>query len=99
MKLNRKPTHPGTFFKEEILEERGISVTSAAKSLGITRKSLSEFTNGRSKCSHAMARRLAIASGTGVGFWIYMQAKLDAWEAEHMELDSEVMPLPNAKCA
>lgn len=99
MKLNRKPTHPGEFFKEEILDERGISVTSAAKSLGVTRKSLSEFINCRSKCSHAMARRLAIASGTGVGFWIYMQANLDAWEAENLELDSEVFPLPEAKIA
>lgn len=94
MRLNRKPTHPGEFFKEEILEERGISVTSAAESLGITRKSLSVFINGRSKCSHAMARRLAEATGTGVAFWINMQAKLDTWEAERMTLDSEVFPLP-----
>lgn len=94
MRLNRKPTHPGEFFKEEILEERGISVTSAAESLGITRKSLSAFINGHSKCSHKMARRLAEATGTGVAFWINMQAKLDTWEAERVTLDSEVSPLP-----
>lgn len=94
MRLNRKPTHPGEFFKEEILEERGISVTSAAELLGITRKSLSVFINGHSKCSHAMARRLAEATGTGVAFWINMQAKLDTWEAERITLDSEVFPLP-----
>lgn len=99
MKLNRKPTHPGEFFKEEILEERGISVTAAAQSLGVTRKSLSVFINGHSKCSHAMARRLAEATGTGVAFWINMQAKLDTWEAEHMVLDAEISPLPIAKIA
>ncbi|PKF48834.1 HigA family addiction module antitoxin [Enterovibrio nigricans] len=97
MKLNRKPTHPGEFFKEEILEERGISVTSAAQSLGVTRKSLSVFINGHSKCSHAMARRLAEATGTGVAFWINMQAKLDTWEAENMILESEVLPLSVAR--
>lgn len=99
MKLIRKPTHPGEFFKEEILEERGISVTAAAEALGITRKSLSVFINGHSKCSHAMARRLAEATGTGVAFWINMQAKLDTWEAENMTLDTEVFPLPITRVA
>lgn len=99
MKILRKPTHPGEFFKEEILEERGISVTLAASLLGITRKSLSSFINEHSKCSHAMARRLADATGTGVAFWINMQAKLDTWEAENMELEVRVTPLPLGKVA
>ncbi|WP_052703987.1 HigA family addiction module antitoxin [Vibrio nigripulchritudo] len=99
MKMNRKPTHPGEFFKEEILEERGISVTKAAESLGVTRKALSTFINGHSKCSHTMARRLAAATGTGVAFWINMQAKLDIWEAEHMTLEQEASPLPVASVA
>jgi addiction module HigA family antidote len=62
----RKPSHPGMFFKFTVLDDRGISITSAAGSLGVTRKALSEFVNGRSKCSHAMARRLSEATGTGV---------------------------------
>jgi len=82
----RKPSHPGMFFKFTVLDDRGISITSAAGSLGITRKSLSEFVNGRSKCSHAMARRLSEATGTGVAIWINMQAKLDTWEAENMDI-------------
>ncbi|UTM59227.1 HigA family addiction module antitoxin [Photobacterium sp. CCB-ST2H9] len=94
MKQLRKPSHPGEFFKEEILEERGISVTMAAELLGVTRKTLSAFINGHSKCSHTMARRLAEATGTGVAFWINMQARLDTWEAENMVLETEVKPLP-----
>jgi addiction module HigA family antidote len=82
----RKPSHPGMFFKFTVLDDRGISITSAAGSLGVTRKALSEFVNGRSKCSHAMARRLSEATGTGVAIWINMQAKLDTWEAENMDL-------------
>jgi addiction module HigA family antidote len=82
----RKPSHPGMFFKFTVLDDRGISITSAAGSLGVTRKALSEFVNGRSKCSHAMARRLSEATGTGVAIWINMQAKLDTWEAENMDI-------------
>lgn len=93
MKMRRRPTHPGVFFNEEILLERGISVTSAAKSMRLSRKSLSNFINGHTNCSHSMARRLADATGTGVAFWINLQAKVDTWEAEHVELAEKVEPL------
>lgn len=99
MKQIRKPSHPGEFFKEEILEERGISVTKAAELLGVTRKTLSTFVNGNAKCSHAMARRLAESTGTGVAFWINMQAKLDTWEAENIVLETDVEPLPIERVA
>jgi addiction module HigA family antidote len=92
MKRTRKPSHPGAFFKHTVLDDRGISITSAAVNLGITRKALSEFVNGKAKCSHSMARRLAEATGTGVGIWIMMQANLDTWEAENMIIDIDVTP-------
>jgi addiction module HigA family antidote len=92
MKQVRKPSHPGEFFKFTILEENNISITAAAQNLGVTRKALSEFVNGKAKCSHAMARRLAEATGTGVAIWIMMQAKLDTWEAENMDLGTKVTP-------
>lgn len=92
MKMTRKPSHPGKFFKHTILDERGISITEAAVNLGVTRKALSEFVNGKAKCSHAMARRLAEVTGTGVGIWIMMQAKLDTWEAENMVIETPTIP-------
>jgi len=95
MKQTRRPSHPGKFFKFSVLDEQGISITYAAKHLGLTRKALSEFVNGKSKCSHAMARRLAEATGTGVSFWIMMQAKLDTWEAENMSIDTEIKLFEN----
>ena len=99
MRQIRKPSHPGEFFKFTILDERGISITSAAEHLGITRKALSEFVNGKAKCSHAMARRIAESTGSGVAVWINMQAKLDTWEAEHMDMPSNISELPNLKLA
>ena len=97
MKQTRKPSHPGEFLKDMVLDERNISITTAAEYLGITRKALSEFVNGRSKCSHAMARRLAEATGTGVAVWINMQAKLDTWEAENMDMPCNVTSFSEVK--
>jgi addiction module HigA family antidote len=99
MKQIRKPSHPGEFFKFTVLDERKISITSAAEHLGVTRKALSEFVNGKAKCSHAMARRLAESTGTGVAIWINMQAKLDTWEAENMEKPKNITLLPNVHVA
>ena len=99
MRQIRKPSHPGEFFKFTILDERGISITSAAIHLGVTRKALSEFVNGKAKCSHAMARRLAESTGTGVAIWISMQANLDTWEAESMDMPLNISELPNDKLA
>tara|TARA_R110000868_G_scaffold111520_1_gene301071 strand:- start:802 stop:1101 length:300 start_codon:yes stop_codon:yes gene_type:complete len=99
MRQIRKPSHPGEFFKFTVLDERGISITSAAEHLGVTRKALSEFVNGKAKCSHAMARRLSEATGTGVAIWINMQAKLDTWEAENMDKPSNITSLPEVRFA
>ncbi|WP_028865292.1 HigA family addiction module antitoxin [Psychromonas aquimarina] len=99
MKKTRKPSHPGAFFKHTVLDERNISITDAAINLGITRKALSEFVNGKAKCSHSMARRLAEATGTSVGIWIMMQANLDTWEAENMTLEMSVTPFEERRLA
>ncbi len=94
----RKPTHPGIYFKEEIQKVRGISIPECADSLGITESDLTSFLNGQTPCVPEMARRLAESTGTGVGIWINMQAKLDIWAAENMEMPSNVSVLPQARC-
>ena len=92
MTTTRKPTHPGAFLKRMILVERGITITDASKRLGITRKALSEFLNEHSKCTPSMAKRLSIATGTGVSVWIMMQANLDIWVAENLDIKTNVEP-------
>ena len=98
MKRTRKPTHPGAFFKRNVLERLNLTVKDAAEHLGVSRKSLSEFINGKSRCSQAMARRLAEATGSGVAVWVNMQANYDAWEAENMEMP-EVTKFPEQAVA
>lgn len=95
----RKPAHPGAFFKRTILDKRGISVTEAAKLLGVSRKTLSGFINEKSMCSHSMAKRLAVSVGTGVGVWINMQANFDTWIAETMDEPENIQMFPTEKVA
>jgi len=85
--MTRKPTHPGEVLREDVLDELGITVTRAAECLGVTRKALSEFINGRSRLSMDMAVRIGKATDTTPESWVNMQVKLDLWEAKQRTPD------------
>lgn len=55
---NRCPTHPGELLREDVLPSLGLTVTSAAEQLGVTRAALSRVLNGRAAISPEMALRL-----------------------------------------
>lgn len=76
------PAHPGEVVRELCIEPLGLSITEAAKGLGVTRKALSELLNGHSRISPEMAIRLSIAFNTSAESWITQQAKYDLWLAE-----------------
>ncbi len=78
----RKPTHPGEILREDIIKPLGLTVTDAAKCLGVTRKTLSALINCKASVSPEMAVRIAKATRTSPESWLYMQAKLDLWFAE-----------------
>ena len=76
------PPHPGEIIRSLCLEPLGISVTGAAKALGISRKTLSAILNGRAGVSPEMAVRLSIAFGTSAESWLNQQMQYDLWHAE-----------------
>jgi addiction module HigA family antidote len=82
MNTRRKPTHPGEILREDIIRPLGLTVTEAAKRLGVTRKTLSALVNCKASMSPEMAVRVARATKTSPESWLYMQAKLDLWLAE-----------------
>ncbi len=94
-KRNRKPVHPGRVFKLDVLEPLGVSVTAAAKAMGVSRKHLSNFANENAPCSKDLAHRLAIATNTSVASWLNMQTAVDVWEAENENTKeySKIKPL------
>ena len=88
-----KPAHPGEVLKEMYLEPLELTVTNAAESLGITRKTLSELINGRSGISTSMALRLSKAFGTTPELWLNMQQNYDLWRAKKKTRLSKVKVL------
>ena len=85
------PPHPGTVLKELCLEPLGVSVTDAAKALGVSRKTLSAIVNGRAGVSPEMAIRLSLAFDTSPESWLNQQAQYDLWAArqKHPEIHVE----------
>jgi len=70
------PPHPGSVLREYLGE---VSVTDAAKHLGITRVALSRVLNGAAGISAEMALRLSEALGTTPELWLGMQTQYDLW--------------------
>ena len=77
----KNPPHPGLSVRHDCLEPLGLSVTEAAKKLGVSRKQLSDVVNGRSGISPEMAIRLDKAFGGGAETWFRLQAAFDLAEA------------------
>jgi addiction module HigA family antidote len=77
----KNPPHPGSLVKYDCIEALGLSVTSAAAALGITRQALSNLINGNSGISPEMAIRLEKAFGGTAEGWLRMQLAYDLAEA------------------
>ena len=88
--LMHNPPHPGTVIKELCLEPLEITVTDAAKSLGVSRKTLSSIINGNAGISPEMAVRLSIAFNTSSESWLNQQSQYDLWQAERKRNTLEV---------
>jgi addiction module HigA family antidote len=87
------PPHPGEVLKELCLEPVQVSVTDAAKALGVSRKTLSAILNGHSGINPEMAIRLSIAFDTSAESWLNQQTQYDLWQAEQHRSDLHVKRL------
>ena len=75
------PPHPGEIIKEFCVELLNLTVTGAAKSLGVTRKTFSMLLNGDSGISPEMALRLSKVFGRTPEGWLKLQIQYDLWKA------------------
>ncbi len=87
------PPHPGEVVKTLCLEPLDLSVTEAAKALGVSRKTLSAILNRRAGISPEMAIRLSIAFGTSAESWLNQQTQYDLWRAERRRKELRVRKL------
>jgi len=77
----RNPPHPGGIVRRQCLAPLGLSVTEAAKGLGVTRQALSDLVNGNAGLSVDMAIRLSKAFGSSPETWLGLQTAYDLWQA------------------
>jgi len=80
--------HPGTTVRQNCVERNGLSVTDAARILGVDRQTLSNLLNARSGISPEMAVRLEKAFGTPAREWLLRQ--LDYELAEVMRRAEQI---------
>ena len=90
------PPHPAEILREDVLPELGLTVTEAAKQLGVSRVTLSRLLNGKTGITADMALRLHLWLGehsTSAESWLHQQATYDLWQAEQKALPA-VIPAP-----
>ena len=85
-----RPAHPGQFIRMEVIEPLGLSVTDAAKVLGVTRPALSALLNGHAALSSDMALRIEKAFGPKMDTLLRMQTAYEIAEARDREGDIKV---------
>lgn len=89
---NQPAMHPGKTVRRDCLDRNGLSVTDAARVLGVDRQTLSNLLNGRSGISPEMAVRLERAFGTSAREWLTRQ--LDHELAEVMRRAGKIKVEP-----
>jgi addiction module HigA family antidote len=93
--------HPGEILKEDVLPSVGLSVTAAAKALGVSRQMLHDILAERRPLSAAMCLKIARLVGGSPEVWMRLQAAYDLKMAEQnkevMRRVARIMPLQQAE--
>jgi addiction module HigA family antidote len=94
------PVHPGEIIKEDILPSAGLSVTAAAKALGVSRQMLHDILAERKPLSAVMCLKVARLFGGSPEVWMRLQAAYDLKRAEQnksvMERVARIVPVKPA---
>ncbi len=86
----KNPSHPGAIVRYDCIEPLGLTVTDAAKILGVTRQALNNLVNGKAGVSAEMAVRLSKAFGSEPEFWLRLQMNYDLAQVRRREGDINV---------
>lgn len=79
------PPHPGLGIRQNCLDPVGLTVTDAAKVLGVARQTLSRLLNGHAAVSPEMAIRLERAGWSNAEFWMRRQTTYALVQARKRE--------------
>ena len=76
-----RPTHPGEMLREDFLTDYGLTVSSLASALGVSRQTVNELLRERRAVTPEMALRLSRLFGNTPEFWLNAQRAVDLWDA------------------
>lgn len=83
----KNPPHPGRIVRQDCVEPLGLTITEAARALGVTRQALNNLVNGKSGVSPEMAVRLAKAFGSSAEMWLRLQTNYDLAQVDPTGID------------
>jgi addiction module HigA family antidote len=78
--------HPGRIVRQDFLEPLGLTVTQAAKALGVVRQTINNLVNEKAGISAEMAVRLSKAFGPSPDMWVRLQANYDVSQGRQDEI-------------
>jgi len=94
------PVHPGEILKEDVLPAAGLSVSAAAKALGVSRQMLHDILAERRPLSAVMCLKVSRLFGSSPETWIRLQAAYDLKKAEQnkkvMQRVARIVPVKPA---
>jgi addiction module HigA family antidote len=95
------PVHPGEIIKEDVLAPAGLSVTAAAKALGVSRQMLHGILAGRKPLSAVMCLKVSRLFGGSPEVWMRLQAaydlKMAAQNKKVMKRVARIVPVKAAE--
>jgi antitoxin HigA-1 len=83
----KKPPHPGRIVRQDCIEPLGLTITGAAKALGVTRQALNNLVNEKAGISPEMAIRISKAFGGSPEMWLRLQVNYDLTRVRQREID------------
>ena len=84
IRMNRRPTHPGEMLRDDFLPDYGLTATSLAEAIGVSRQLINELLRERRSVSPSMALRLAKLFGNSPEFWLNAQRVVDLWDTAQL---------------
>ncbi|MFH0786165.1 MAG: HigA family addiction module antitoxin [Pseudomonadota bacterium] len=97
--LKRPPVHPGEILREDVLPALGLSISEAARRLGVSRQQLHRVLACTHPITTEMALRLGKFAGNGPALWLRMQQAFDLWHTEQrMKIElTKIEPVAQAQ--
>jgi len=84
--------HPGEVLREDVINANELTVTAAAKLLGISRQSLNNIIHEKSDITPEMSFRIAKVFGGSADIWANLQTKFNLHLAEEKTRTLDLKP-------